>query len=148
MPVRVHVAVVALHELFDDVRPKIHEEESRRFIAELAENRDLVLHTEGTIESRLHGADALVLISVHGSRQDNFLNPWVAGFDRMRLLPDHVFLLGWQEMNRLAQSISAFLQMQTRVNVRVLQEPYPAHLCRILHEQGVFRAAAIASGPW
>lgn len=152
MPVHVRVAIVALHEVVDDPRPETHADELRRFVTELAENRDIELQVKGAIESRLQGADALVVASVHGSRPwhvpDLILNPWIMGFDAMRPLPAHVFLLGWQEMNRFARSASAFLQMHLPSTVCVLQEPYPIHVCRVLHEQGVFRDAAIASGPW
>lgn len=152
MPVHVRVAIVALHEVVDDLRPRTHTEELSRFVRQLAENTDIELCVGGTIESRLHGADALVVASVHGSRPYHIpnliLSPWIMGFDNMRPLPAHVFLLGWQEMNRLARSAGSFLQMHLPIMVCVLQEPYPAHLCRVLHEQGVFRDAAIVSGPW
>ncbi len=149
MPVHVRVAVVMLPELIGHQHFAVHKENIHVVLSELRECKEIDVADVGPTSQRLRGADALLLASPHAIGRSQRLNPWLEGLDEINPLPSVTCLLGWGGMLRLAYGIHSSTQDNPRMaGVHILVEPYIEHLYRLLQDQGVFRDAAIASGPW
>ena len=142
MPVRPKIAVIRVEDENDHIAE--HKTVSDDVIHWIRSDRTLEVAEDGTLEQRLIGADALVLVAAFEDPQTD-TNPWLdLLLGRDLRLPDIVLTLAWGRMEILTEEAEHRLfGRMTR-----LRAPHVEHFYRVLRERGVFRDAAIAGGPW